>query len=196
MAMLAYQKKNWPEELAAAQAAHASTAARRDPFFGSMGRVRLALAHSSLGDSAAAHRALRSAQDGFRKVTAEERPRWTAFYGAAELNHLAAVILNSNGESAHAEAMAHRALAKIPAEFQRNRALATCQLALAQLQQGEAEQATTTAASVFAIMDGAPLPGRMRTLIGDFHRDLFRLAPSTTYARDWADRMRDEWRQA
>lgn len=42
-------------------------------------------------------------------------------------------------------------------------------------------------------MNGAPLPGRMRTLIGDFHRELFRLAPSTAYARDWADRMRDEW---
>jgi hypothetical protein len=42
-------------------------------------------------------------------------------------------------------------------------------------------------------MDDAPLPGRMRTLIGDFHRDLFALAPSTVYAREWADRMRAEW---
>ncbi|AYL36900.1 helix-turn-helix domain-containing protein [Streptomyces fungicidicus] len=193
MAMLAYQRKNWPEQLAAAQAANASPAARRDPFFGSMGRVRLALAHSSLGDLRAARRALGTAQETFRKAAEDERPRWTAFYGPAELNHLAAIILNRNGEPAEAEAMAHRALAKIPAEFQRNRALATCQLALAQLRQGEPEQATATAATVFTIMEGAPLPGRMRTLIGDFHRDLFRLAPSTTYARDWADRMRDEW---
>jgi hypothetical protein len=140
--------------------------------------------------------ALGAAQETLRKAAEEERPRWTAFYGPAELNHLAAIILNHNGESAEAEAMAHRALAKIPAEFQRNRALATCQLALAQLRQGEPEQATTTAATVFTIMDGAPLPGRMRTLIGDFHRDLLRLAPSTTYARDWADRMRDEWSRA
>ena len=153
-----------------------------------MGRVRLALAHSSLGDLRAARRALGTAQETFRKAAEDERPRWTAFYGPAELNHLAAIILNRNGEPAEAEAMAHRALAKIPAEFQRNRALATCQLALAQLRQGEPERATATAATVFTIMDGAPLPGRMRTLIGDFHRDLFRLAPSTTYARDWADR--------
>ncbi|GAA2477014.1 hypothetical protein GCM10010406_11540 [Streptomyces thermolineatus] len=193
MAMLAYQRKNWPEQLAAAQAASASPAARRDPFFGSMGRVRLALAHSSLGDLRAARRALGTAQEIFRKAAEDERPRWTAFYGSAELHHLAAIILNRNGEPAEAEAMAHRALAKIPAEFQRNRALATCQLALAQIRQGEPEQATATAATVFTIMDGAPLPGRMRTLIGDFHRDLFRLAPSTMYARDWADRMRDEW---
>ncbi|MYV39084.1 XRE family transcriptional regulator [Streptomyces sp. SID1328] len=196
MAMLAYQRKNWPEQLAAAQAANASPAARRDPFFGSMGRVRLALAHSSLGDLRAARRALGTAQEAFHKAAEDERPRWTAFYGPAELNHLAAIILNHNGEPAEAEAMAHRALAKIPAEFQRNRALATCQLGLAQLRQGEPEQATATAATVFTIMDGAPLPGRMRTLIGDFHRDLFRLAPSTTYARDWADRMRDEWSRA
>ncbi|NUV58927.1 helix-turn-helix transcriptional regulator [Streptomyces sp. CAI-85] len=196
MAMLAYQRKNGPEQLAAAQAATASRAARRDPFFGSMGRVRLALAHSSLGDPQAAKRAVGAAQETLGKAAEDERPRWTAFYGAAELNHLAAIILNHNGESVDAEAMAHRALARIPAEFRRNRALATCQLALAQLRQGEPEQATTTAATVFAIMDGAPLPGRMRTLIGDFHRDLFRLAPSTAYARDWADRMRDEWSRA
>lgn len=196
MAMLAYQRQNWPEQLAAAQAAAASQAARRDPFFGSMGRVRLALAHSSLGDPRAAKRALGSAQETLRKAVEDDRPRWTAFYGPAELNHLAAIIFNRNGQSAEAEAMAHRALAKIPAEFQRNRALATCQLALAQLRQGEPEQATNTAATVFTIMDGAPMPGRMRTLIGDFHRDLFRLAPSTTYARNWADRMRDEWSRA
>ncbi|GGV63283.1 hypothetical protein GCM10010277_69310 [Streptomyces longisporoflavus] len=195
-AMLSYQRSNWSEQLAAAQAANASRAARRDPFFGSMGRVRLALAHSSLRDPQSAKKALGLAQENLGKAAEDERPRWTAFYGPAELNHLASVIHNRNGEFASAEAMAHRALAKIPPEFRRNRALATCQLALAQLRQGEPEQATTTAATVFSIMDGAPLPGRMRTLIGDFHRDLFRLAPSTTYARNWADRMRDEWSRA
>ncbi|CAL9481830.1 hypothetical protein SUDANB108_03068 [Streptomyces sp. enrichment culture] len=92
--------------------------------------------------------------------------------------------------------MAHRALAKIPTAFRRNRALATAQLALAQLHQGDAEQATVTAAEVFTIMDGDPLPGRMRTLIGDFHRGLFALSPSASYARDWADRMRTEWSRA
>lgn len=92
--------------------------------------------------------------------------------------------------------MAHRALSGIPAAFRRNRALAMAQLALAQLHQGDAEQATVTAADVFTIMDGDALPGRMRTLIGDFNRGLFIVAPSTTYARDWADRLRAEWSQA
>jgi transcriptional regulator with XRE-family HTH domain len=196
VAMLAYQRKSWAEQLAAAQAAEASAAARRDPFFSSLGRVRVALAHATLGDSKAAQRSLDAAQETLHRALEGERPRWTAFYGTAELNHLAAIIFNHNGQHAHAEAMAHRALATIPPEFRRNRALATCQLALAQLRQGEPEQATQTAASVFTIMDGTPLPGRMRTLIGDFHRDLYRLTPSTSYARDWADRMREEWSRA
>ncbi|MGW1728903.1 XRE family transcriptional regulator [Streptomyces sp. NPDC002306] len=196
LAMLAYQRRNWTEQLAAAQAANVTTAARRDPFFSSMGRMRLALAHASLGDPRAAKKALDTAQDALGRATEGDRPRWTAFHGPAEINHLAAIICNHNGECANAEAMAHRALATIPPEFQRNRALATCQLALAQLRQGEPEQATATATTVFTIMAGAPLPGRMRSLIGDFHRDLFRLAPSTTYARDWADRMREEWSRA
>ncbi|MCZ0998021.1 helix-turn-helix transcriptional regulator [Streptomyces mirabilis] len=196
MAMLAYQRRNWTEQLAAAQAAEASLAARKDPFFGSMGRVRVALAHATLGDTRAAERSLGVAQSTLRKAGEEDHPRWTAFYGSAELDHLAAIILNHSGKHAKAEAMAHHALARIPHTFRRNRGLATCQLALAQLRQGEPEQATQTAASVFAIMNGSPLPGRMRTLIGDFHRDLFSMAPSTTYARDWADRMRDEWSRA
>ncbi|MFE9812501.1 XRE family transcriptional regulator [Streptomyces sp. NPDC005548] len=196
LAMLAYQRQNWTEQLAAAQAANITTAARRDPFFTSMGRMRLALAYSSLGDARAAHSSLGAAQDALHRAAEDHRPRWTAFYGPAELSHLAAIILNHNGEFSRAEAMSYRALAKIPVAFRRNRALATCQLALAQLRQGEPEQATATAATVFTIMDGASLHGRMRSLIGDFHRELFQLAPSTTYARDWADRMREEWSRA
>jgi transcriptional regulator with XRE-family HTH domain len=196
LSMLAYQRRNWPEALAAAQAAQASSAARRDPFFDSLGRVRVALAYAALTDGRVALRALGSAQDAFMKAPENERPRWTAFYGQAELDHLAAVVHYNSGSHAHAEAMAHRALARIPTVFRRNRALATAQLALAQLHQGEAEQATATAADVFTMMNGDCMPGRMRTLIGDFHRGLFVLAPSASYARDWADRMRVEWSRA
>ncbi|MDF3143527.1 helix-turn-helix transcriptional regulator [Streptomyces sp. T21Q-yed] len=193
VSILASQRRNWPDALAAAQAAQATQEARRDPFFDSLGRVRVALAYAALGDSRDALRSLGSAQDAFAKACERQRPRWTAFYGPAELDHLGAIINGRSGRHAHAEAMAHRALAQIPSVFRRNRALATAQLALAQLHQGDAEQATATAANVFTIMDGDPLPGRMRTLIGDFHRDLFVMAPSTTYARDWADRLRAEW---
>jgi hypothetical protein len=74
--------------------------------------------------------------------------------------------------------------------------MVTIQLALAQLHQGEAEQATASATDVFTIMDGDPSPGRMRTLMGDFQRGLFVMAPSASYTRDWADRMRTEWSRA
>ncbi|MFE1326727.1 helix-turn-helix domain-containing protein [Streptomyces sp. NPDC058741] len=196
LSMLAYQRQNWPEALAAAQAAQASSAARRDPFFDSLGRVRVALAYAALGDGRAGLRSLGSAQDTFTRVADRERPRWTAFYGQAELDHLAAIVQFNSGRHAHAEAMAHRALARIPMAFRRNKALATAQLALAQLHQGEAEQATASATDVFQIMGRDPLPGRMRTLMGDFHRGLFVMAPSTSYARDWADRMRTVWSRA
>ncbi|MGW1148275.1 XRE family transcriptional regulator [Streptomyces sp. NPDC002454] len=195
VAMLASQRKNWPEKLAAAQAASTSKAARRDPFFGSMARVHIALAQSSMRETRAAEKALSSAQESLAKSQTGTRPRWTAFYGPAELDHLAAIIFNRNGEPAKAEAMAHRALARMPGSFQRNRALVTCQLALAQVRQGEPEQATETAADVFQIMQHGQLPGRMRALVGAFHRDLLRLAPSTACARDWADRTREEWSQ-
>ncbi|WFB07617.1 helix-turn-helix transcriptional regulator [Streptomyces sp. LX-29] len=196
LSMLAYQRRNWPEALAAAKAAQASPAARRDPFFSSLGRVRVALSYAALGDHRAALRSLGAAQDAFVKATGRERPRWTAFYGPAELDHLAAVVHSHGGRPDHAEAMAHSALAKIPVAFRRNRAMTTAQLALAQLRQGDTEEATATATDIFTIMDGVPLPGRMRTLIGDFHRDLIVRAPSTTYAREWTDRMRAEWSRA
>ncbi|MDN3029623.1 helix-turn-helix transcriptional regulator [Streptomyces sp. S.PB5] len=196
LSMLAYQRQNWPDALAAAQAAQATSAARRDPFFDSLGRVRAALAYAALGDGRTAARTLGSAQDAFAKTPEHERPRWTAFYGGAELDHLAAIVHYHTGHHTHAEAMAHRALAKIPTAFRRNRALATAQLALAQLHQGDAAQATATASDVFTIMGTDTLPGRMRTLIGDFHRGLFALSPSASYARAWADRMRTEWSRA
>ncbi|MFK0253216.1 XRE family transcriptional regulator [Streptomyces sp. NPDC090445] len=193
--MVAYQRKNWPDALAAARAAQASSAARRDPFFGSLGRVRVALSYAAMGDQRSALRFPGAAQEALSKAPEELRPRWTAFYGPAELDHLAATV-HGRSRPEEAEAMAHRALPKIPSAFRRNRALATAQLALAQLRQEEIEQATTTAGEIFAIMDGTPLPGRMRTLIGDFHRELFVLAPTAIYTQEWSDRTRTEWSRA
>lgn len=196
MSSLASQRQDWPEALAAAQAVQASPAARRDPFFGSLGRARVALAYSALGDGRDALRSLGSAWDALGKAPERERPRWTAFYGPGELDGLGAIVNRRTGRHAQAEAMGHRALAAIPPSFRRNRAMVTAQLALAQLGQNDAEQATATATGVFAVMDGDPLPGRMRVLIGDFHRGLLTLAPATTHAREWEDRMRSEWSRA
>ena len=66
-------------------------------------------------------------------------------------------------------------------------------LALAQLHQGDADQACDTTGDVFELMAGDPFPGRLRTMLGDFHRDLLTLAPSATMAKEWGDRYRTEW---
>lgn len=75
----------------------------------------------------------------------------------------------------------------------RNRAHTTARLALAQLHQDDIDQAYTTSGSVFTIMDGAPIPGRVRQLLGDFQRDLIARAPSAHIAHAWTDRYRSQW---
>ncbi|WP_206325807.1 MULTISPECIES: hypothetical protein [unclassified Streptomyces] len=97
------------------------------------------------------------------------------------------------GHPAQAEAASHRALAALPPSYRHNRAHTTAQLALAQLHQGDIEQACATSGEVFRIMDGAPLSGRIRQLLGDFQRDLIAHAPSARLAHEWMDRYRTEW---
>lgn len=75
-------------------------------------------------------------------------------------------------------------------------ALVTTRLALAQLHQRDIELACSTAESVFAMMADTPIPGRMRSQLGDFYRDLITLAPKATVTREWADRFRLEWSRA
>lgn len=123
----------------------------------------------------------------------EPRPSWVAFYGGAELTAMTAIVRDRIGDSTQAEAASHRALASIPKQFRRNRALATTRLALAQLHQRDIDHACATASTVFDLMNGDPLPGRMRTLLGDFHRDLITLAPDAGVAQEWGDRFRVEW---
>jgi hypothetical protein len=118
------------------------------------------------------------------------------FYGPAELNAMTAIVRDDVEDAEESEAASHVALSQIPAQLRRNRALATAQLALSQLHQRDIEQACATAETVFGLMAGNPLPGRMRSLLGDFHRGLITLAPDTIVAREWGDRCRLEWSRA
>jgi hypothetical protein len=127
------------------------------------------------------------------KAADAPRPPWISFYGPAELHALTAIVRDLLGQSAHSEAASHRALGALPEPYRRNRAMATAWLALAQLHQGEVEQACDTTGDVFELMSGDSLPGRLRTLLGDFNRDLLTLAPSATTAKVWSDRYRTEW---
>ncbi|MEV0449808.1 XRE family transcriptional regulator [Streptomyces sp. NPDC050600] len=193
VSMLAHQQGRHAEALAAGQAAKATGITRRDPLYASLAHARTAIAHAHLDESYQALRALDLAASALARAEDLPRPSWIAFYGLAELHALTAIVRDRLGDAADAEAASFRALAALPPAFRRNRGLATARLALAQLHQGDVEQAAATTGRVFAEMGGAPLPGRMRSLLGDFHRDLITLAPGSQIALDWADRYRTEW---
>ncbi|WP_432043205.1 XRE family transcriptional regulator [Streptomyces cadmiisoli] len=193
-AMLAHQRGLHTQAVDAGCAAQATAITRRDPLFASLAHARTAIGHSNLGDRTAALRSLGYAQEALGKTSSDEpRPSWIAFYGGSELTAMTAIVQDRIGDPSRAEAASHRALSSIPKQFRRNRALATTRLALAQLHQRDTDQACATASTVFDLMKGYPLPGRMRTLLGDFHRDLITLAPDARVAQEWGDRFRSEW---
>lgn len=193
-AMLAHHRDEYTEAVDAAYAAQGTAIAGRQPFFASLAHARAAIGHSNLGDRQAALRSLGHAQETLGKAEeAEPLPSWIAFYGPAELMAMTAIVRDRIGDSAESEAASHQALRTIPKQFRRNRALATARLALAQLHQRDIDQACSTAATVFTVMAGHPIPGRMRSLLGDYYRDLITLAPDASIAREWGDRYRTEW---
>ncbi|MFD4790201.1 XRE family transcriptional regulator [Streptomyces sp. NPDC058459] len=196
-AMLARQGQHFAEAVHAAQAAQATRAARRDPLFASLAHARTAIGHAASGDRQAALRSLGYAEEALTNAAVDSRrPAWVTFYGPAELLAITSYVRDDIGDAAGAEAASHRALAALPQEFRRNRALATLQLALTQLHQRDVDQACATADQVFTLMRGNTLPGRMRSCLGDFIRDLTTLAPGSSTAREWEDRYRSEWSRA
>lgn len=196
-AMLARQQHRHVEAVDAGHAAQATAVTRRDPLYASLAHARTAVGHSNAGDRRGALRSLGHAEEALGKASlGDPRPAWVAFYGPAELWAMTAVVRDRIGDAADAEAASHRALAAIPQQFRRNRALATLQLALARLHQRDVDQACATAEKVFVLMHGNALPGRMRSRFGDFYRDLTTLAPDSSTAREWKDRYRSEGSQA
>jgi ATP/maltotriose-dependent transcriptional regulator MalT len=184
-AMLAHQRGVHTQAVDAGYAAQATAITRRDPLFASLAHARTAVGHSNLGDRTAALRSLGYAQEALGKVTFDEpRPSWMAFYGPAELTAMTAIVRDRIGDPDVAEAVSHKALGAIPKQFRRNRALATTRLALAQLHQRDIDQACSTASNAFELMTGTPIPGRMRSLLGDIYRDLITLAPEAGIARE------------
>ncbi|WP_332112863.1 hypothetical protein [Streptomyces sp. ActVer] len=196
-AMLAHQRREHIEAVDSGQAAQYTAITRRDPLFASLAHARTAIGHSNLNERQAALRSLGHAQEALEKAEFDQpRPSWVAFYGRAELTAITAIVRDRIGDSEQAEAASHKALKAIPKQFRRNRALATTRLALAQLHQRDIDQACSTASHAFELMNGDPIPGRMRSLLGDYYRDLITLAPDANVAREWGDRYRSEWSRA
>jgi tetratricopeptide (TPR) repeat protein len=193
IAILANQEKRHGDAVAAGRAAQRTGITRRDPLFASLAHARTAVGLANLGDRQGALRSLGLAGDALNRAGDQPRSTWMAFYGPAELHALTAIAHDRLGDAEQTESASHRALAILPPRFRRNRALTTARLALAQLHQGDAEHATATASAVFDLMSDAPLPARIRTLLGDFYRDLLTLSATAPAAREWADRFRTEW---
>ncbi|MEU3433091.1 XRE family transcriptional regulator [Streptomyces sp. NPDC006863] len=192
-AMLARQQYAYPEAVASAQAAQATTVARRSPLHASLAHARTAVCFAHSGQTRPALRHLGRAEEYLGKAElVQPRASWIAFYGPAELYSLTAIVRDEVGHPAEAEAASHQALAALAPSYRRNRAHTTARLALAQLHQGDIEQACETSGQVFTIMAGTTLPGRMRQLIGDFQRDLIASAPAAI-AHAWTDQYRTQW---
>ncbi|MFE7965415.1 XRE family transcriptional regulator [Streptomyces cellulosae] len=197
--MLARQREDYAEAVAAAQAAQATSITRRSPVHASLGWARLAVAQAHGGDARGAVRSIGRAEELWGKADpGEPVSAWIEFYGPvagpAELFALTAVVQDETGRSAQAEAASYRSLAALPGQYRRNRANTTARLALAQLHQGEVEQACATSGAVFEAMAGVPLPGRTRQLLGDFQRELIARAPKM--ADEWVEQYRTEWSRA
>ncbi|MFB6908024.1 hypothetical protein ACFCWB_27500 [Streptomyces bacillaris] len=192
-AMLARQRGAHHEAVAAAEAGLATAVARRSPVHASLAHARTAVCLAHSGQARPALRHLARAEDKLTKADLQQpRSSWLVFYGPAELHSLTAIVHDVVGRPAEAEAASHHALAELGPAYRRNRAHTLARLALAQLHQGDIEQACATSGAVFDVMAGTALPGRLRLLLGDFQRDLLARAPRPM-AHEWTDRYRTQW---
>ncbi|MCX2968226.1 MULTISPECIES: hypothetical protein [Streptomyces] len=187
--LLASQQRRPNHALAAARAARESSACRRDPLYRSLAAARAAGIHADTGEHTTALRTLDHAIAAFERADpAQPRPPWMAFYDRAELDGLAGLVMARTGDQQQAEACWHRTLARLRPEYRRNRAYYSAQLALAQLRQGDAEQACATAVSVLPAPGADALAGRTALLLDRFSSELAATAPGARCTGDWAER--------
>ncbi|MQY13782.1 hypothetical protein SRB5_39360 [Streptomyces sp. RB5] len=190
-AMLARQRDHHADGIAAAEAAILTSIHRRDPLYASLGHARLALATADAGHHTRALRALDRAASAYDRADLDlPRPASMGFFTLGELHGLTGITHYRLGRADEAEFHAHRCLAALSPDQHRNRAYYTAQLALAQLDQGDLEQATVTAAGVIP-PPGTEPTGRVPRLLGTFASALNAKAPDAAITREWNERTRD-----
>lgn len=176
------------DAVAAGEAARATTITRSDPMYASLALARLATFHADTSDHRSALRAIDLAQAGFdRADPAKHRPPWMGFFDQAELDSLATFTCLRLGKWAEAERHAHRCLAGLRPDLERNRALTYANLALAQLGQGDIEPAVATAQKV---PSGVAGHGRVHMLLSTFTTRLTAMAPRSAAATVWLEHRR------
>lgn len=185
--LLAAQQGRLNDALAATRAAAATGACRRDPLYRSLAAARAAGIHAQAGERTAALRSMDKARAAFERADDRPRPSWMGFYDRAELDGLAGLALLRSGAHQQAEACWHRTLARLRPQYRRNRAYYSAQLALAQLRQGDAEQACAGAISALSSHGDGPLPGRTLKLLHTFDRELTATIGDSRCAGQWAE---------
>ncbi|HZG06069.1 MAG TPA: Tat pathway signal protein [Streptomyces sp.] len=188
-AAILYQQLGRPADaLAAAEASRATAVARRDPFYASLALARLSTYHAKLNDPRNALRYLDLAQEAFdRADPGLPRPPWMGFHDQAELDGQALITHLILGRWDDAERHAHRSLARLRPDLERNRALTYADLALAQLGQGDIEPAVASARTIPARI---ARQGRVRKRLDDFTRRLTALAPRSFETGAWREHYR------
>lgn len=181
-----YRRLGRPADaVAASEAARATSVTRSDPMYASLVLARLATYHADMGDERSARRAMGLAQTSFdRADPARHRPPWMDFMDQAELDSLATTSYLRLGRWEDAESHAHRCLAVLRPELQRNRALAYAKLALAQLGQFEIESAVAAAQS---IPSGLAKHARTGEYLNDFTRRLTTVTPRSSETNAWLE---------
>ena len=186
IAMLAAQRGRHVDAHAAARTGRHTFAARRDPLYLSLCHARGALAQAATGDGRAALRSIGHAESALERATDEDRPAWTRFYDRAELHGLSSIVQLRLGRPDQAEYHVHNTLAGLRPALRRNRAYYTAHLAIAQVRQGELEQACHTADTLMT--KGLPGSARVRELLQDFRTEA--AATGSARARTWLNDTR------
>ncbi|GAA2125242.1 hypothetical protein GCM10009802_30620 [Streptomyces synnematoformans] len=161
MAMIARERTDYTESVAAAQAARSTSVARTNPLFSSLASVQTAISTAGLHDARKAERLLSGATTSFERAGHDDTPAWADFYDIAELDGLCGITYMRLGRPQRAEYHFHRTLAHLRPRYTRNRALYTSHAALAQARQGELEAAMDTADRACTL--AADVPGSRRT---------------------------------
>ncbi|WP_246041266.1 Tat pathway signal protein [Streptomyces cadmiisoli] len=185
-AAIMYRHLGLPTDaIAAGEAARATPITRCDPLYASLAMARLATFHADQGDERGALRSIGLAQTSFDSAdSAKHRPPWMGFYDQAELDSLATFAFLRLGKWDEAERHAHRCLAGLRPDLERNHALTYANLALAQLGQGDIEPAVASARIVPAAM---ARHGRVSMLLNDFTNRLTALAPRSSDTTAWLE---------
>jgi hypothetical protein len=195
-AMLADQRGRHADAIAAAEAAMLTVAHRRDPLYASLSHARLALAAASAGDRKRSLLALDRAANAFDRADPDApRPASMDFYTLGEVHGLTGITHHRLGRPDEAEYHAHRCLASLRPDQHRNRAYYTAVAAIAQLSQGDVEQATATASAVVSPPGTTPT-GRVPRLLGTFTSALNMKAPGAPVTREWNERARTSYMTA